>query len=325
MSLRSALAGATTTAVVVAALGNPAAVDAARDADQQQLVATVVGFANWDVADAPGDVVGLVALRLGVLIVLAGLLCALVGRSRSRGAAFLGAWGAVGVAAAVGAAASYIYQVPVVLDGSAPAPTYGDGLVQGVNAGAAFALWTGWIVGLVVALFTRPQAFVFAPEEPFARTAVVRTAQPGARHIAEPPPPWWAPTHAADAGVRPGPTAFPPGGLGAPVVAGAGEPITPAPAPAPSASPGSPGSSGSPDASHEMTTVSGDPHPSDPDATHPVGLPPDAPAGDESESAEPHEPGGPVTRDADPDATITMDPAPEESDHTAEMPRRPDA
>jgi hypothetical protein len=311
MSLRSALAGATTTAVVVAALGNPAAVDAARDADQQQLVATVVGYANWDVADAPGDVVGLVALRLGVLIVLAGLLCALVGRSRSRGAAFLGAWGAVGVAAAVGAAASYIYQVPVVLNGSAPAPTYGDGLVQGVNAGAAFALWTGWIVGLVVALFTRPQALVLAPEEPFARTAVVRSAQPGAPHIAEPPPPWWAPTHAADAGVRPGPTAFPPGGLGAPVVAGAGEPITPTPAPAPSASPGSP------DASHEMTTVSGDPHPSDPDATHPVGLPPDAPAGDD-------EPGAPADPDADPDATAMMEPDPEASDHTAEMPRRPE-
>ena len=136
MSLRSALAGAATTAVVAAALGNPAAVDAARDADQQQLAATVVGFANWDVADAPGEVVGLVALRLGVLIVLAGLLCALVGRSRSRAAALLGAWGAVAVAAAVAGAASYVYQVSVVLDGNAPAPTYGDGLVQAVNAGA---------------------------------------------------------------------------------------------------------------------------------------------------------------------------------------------
>jgi hypothetical protein len=308
MSLRSALAGASTTAVVVAALGNPAAVDAARDADQQQLAATVVGFANWDVADAPGDVVGLVALRLGVVIVLAGLLCALVGRSRSRGAAFLGAWGAVGVAAAVAGAASYVYQVPVVLDGNAPAPTYGDGLVQAVNAGAAFALWTGWIVGVVVALVTRPaSAVILAPEDPYPRTAVADTGQPGGPHIAEPPPPWWAPTHAADAGVRPGPTAFPPGGLGAPVVAGAGEPIAPTPAP-----PAAP-----PNASHEMTTVSGDPHPSDPDATHPVGLPPDASAGDD-------EPSAPAVPAADPDATTTMDPAPEASDHTAEMPRRPD-
>jgi hypothetical protein len=302
MSLRSALAGATTTAVAAAALGNPAAVDAARDADQQQLAATVVGFASWDVADAPGEIVGQVALRLGVLIVLAGLLCALVGRSRSRGAAFLGAWGSVGVAAAVAGAASYVYQVPVVLDGNAPAPTYGDGLVQAVNAGAAFGLWTGWFVGLVVAVVTRPaSAVVLAPEEPYAPPVPPGPAP--APHIAEPPPPWWAPTHAADAGVRPGPTAFPPGGLGAPVVAGAGEPIAPAPAPPP----------GPPDASHEMTTVSGDPHPSDPDATRPVGLPPDASAGDAP---------APPARDADPDATTTMDPDPGTTDHTAEMPRR---
>jgi hypothetical protein len=294
MSLRSALAGATTTAVVVAALGNPATVDAARDADQQQLAATVVGFANWDVADAPGEIVGLVALRLGVLIVLAGLLCALVGRSRSRGAAFLGAWGAAGVAAAVAGAASYVYQVPVVLDGNAPAATYGDGLVQAVNAGAAFGLWTGWFVGLVVALVTRPaSAVVLAPEVPYAPTAAaVPPGQPATPRIAEPPPPWWAPTHAADAGVRPGPTAFP---------------ITPAPA---SAHPPAP-----PAASHEMTTVSGDPHPSDPDATRPVGLPPDASAEDTQE---------PTERDADPDATTTMQPDPGASDHTAEMPRRPE-
>jgi hypothetical protein len=303
MSLRSALAGATTTAVVVAALGNPAVVDAARDADQQQLAGTVVGFANWDVADAPGETVGLVAVRLGVLVVVAGLLCALVGRSRSRGAAFLGAWGAVGVAAAVAGAASYLYQVPVVLDGNAPAPTYGDGLVQAVNAGAAFGLWTGWIVGLVVALVTRPAtAVVLAPEEPFAATPA---AVPGGPRIAEPPPPWWAPTRATDAGVRPGPTAFPPGGLGTPVVAGAGEPITPVPGPRPAP----------PDASHEMTTVSGDPHPSDPDATHPVGLPPDAPAADDEPNS------GPA---ADPDATTTMEPDPGAPDHTAEMPRRPE-
>jgi hypothetical protein len=306
MSLRSALAGAATTAIVAAALGNPAAVDAARDADQQQLAATVVGFADWDLADAPGEVVGLVALRLGVLIVLAGLLCALVGRSRSRAAALLGAWGAVGVAAAVAGATSYVYQVPVVLDGNAPAPTYGDGLVQAVNSGAAFGLWTGWFVGLVVALVTRPaSAVIRAPEGPYAATvAPVPPGEPAAPRIAEPPPPWWAPTHAADAGVRPGPTAFPPGGLGAPVVAGAGEPIAPVPAPPVS-----------PDASHEMRTVSGDPHPSDPDATRPVGLPPDAWADDAPEPAAPA---------ADPDATTTMGPDPGASDHTAEMPRRPE-
>ena len=44
MSLRTALAGATTTAIVVAALGNPAVVDAARDSDQQVIASTLAGF-----------------------------------------------------------------------------------------------------------------------------------------------------------------------------------------------------------------------------------------------------------------------------------------
>jgi hypothetical protein len=48
-----------------------------------------------------------------------------------------------------------------------------------------------------------------------------------------------------------------------------------------------------------MTTASGDPHPSDPDATHAVGLP---------------------RRGDDPDATTTMDAA--DGDHTLPMPRQ---
>ena len=310
MSLRTALAGATTTAIVVAALGNPAVVDAARDSDQQVIASTLAGFVNWDVADAPGEVVGLVALRLGVLIVMAGLLCALVGRSRSRLAAFLGAWGAVGVAAAMAGGASYVYQVPVVLDGNAGAPTYFDGLVLAVNGGAAFGLWAGWLVALVVALVTRPAAaVVVAPDGPYATAPAPGQAGTAAR-ISEPPPPWWAPTHAADTGVRPGPTAFPPGGLAAPVVAGGDDRIAPYPASGqvPTGTP------------QDMTTASGDPHPSDPDATRPVGLPPDP-------EADAHPQAPPVTPDpatTDPDATTTMAPDPAGGDQTAQMPRRPE-
>ena len=309
MSLRTALAGAATTAIVVAALGNPAVVEAARDSSQQAIASTLSGFVNWDVADASGEVVGLVALRLGVLIVMSGLLCALVGRSRSRLAAFLGAWGAVGVAAAMAGSASYVYQVPVVLDGNSGAPTYFDGLVLAVNGGAAFGLWAGWVVAFVVALVTRTAAVV-APDGPYATAPAPGPAATAAR-ISEPPPPWWAPTHAADAGVRPGPTAFPPGGLAGPVVAGGDEPITPYPASAPARA-------GTP---QDMTTASGDPHPSDPDATRPVGLPPD-PESDEDPRAAP-----PVTTDPatmDPDATTTMAPDPAGGDQTAQMPRRPE-
>ena len=156
----------------------------------------------------------------------------------------------VGVAAALAGAAAYTYEVPVVLDGVAPADTYVDGMVAAVNAGAAFGLWTGWLIGAVVALATR-RAPVVAGRP--ARRGVPPWRPPTSAASSEPPPPWWAPTYAADAGLRPGPTAFPPSGLGKPVVAGAGEQAV----------------------SHHLSTASGDPHPSDPDATRPVGLPPD--------------------------------------------------
>jgi hypothetical protein len=302
MSMRTALAGTATTAVLVAALGNPPVVDAARDADSQVLTGTFTGFANWDVADAPGDVIGGVVLRLGVTLVLVALLCALAGRSRSRGAAVVGGWGALVVAAGIAGAAGYVYQVAVVLEGRTFSATYVDGLVQAANAGASFGLWTGWLVGLATAVATRT-APATAPAHA-ASAARVPATVPNQR-ITEPPPPWWAPTQAGngDAAVRPGPTVFPPGGM-PPAVPGA-VPVPPAPAaPSGAAPPRSPG------ATHEMTTASGDPHPSDPDATQPVGIPPaDA---DDQDADDPD----------DPDATTTI--APDSPEPTTRMPPRPD-
>jgi hypothetical protein len=306
MSTRSALAGAGTTAVLVAALGNPGVVDAALDADEPALAFTLTGFPNWDVPDgATGEVVGGVVLRLVLATVLVGLLCALVGRSRSRGAAFVGGWGALVIAAGIAGATSYVYQVAVVLDGNSFGPTYLDGLVQTVNAGAAFGLWTGWLVGAVVALATRPAPVPVPGAMPAAAPWPV--APPPERRITEPPPPWWAPTQASsgDTAVRPGPTVFPPGGM-PPVTPGAA-PVAPAPAPAPGPAPAASSTRpANPDATREMTTASGDPHPSDPDATHAVGLP------RVDEDADDH---------ADPDATATM---PESTDSTTEMPRKTD-
>lgn len=322
LSMRSALAGAASTVVVLAALGSPAAVEAARD-EGSLLATSVTGFATWDVADAPGDVVGLVVLRLAVTVVVAGLLAGLAGRSRSRPAAWLGGWAAVVVAAAVGAVAGYVYQVAIVLDGQTFAATWADGLVGSANTGAAFGLWTGWLVGVLVAVATRPAAI--SDREVGVRALGFRTtdrpdlgAADAGRRISDPPPPWWAPTTgAADAHVHPGPTAFPPGGFG-PVVPGVGEPVPPLPAPHGGAS-------------HEMTTVSGDPHPSDPDATQAVGLPPDAtvaeavagargPAGgpDAAPPAADHDDDHPVA----PDAAAAIEP-PAPDDHTADV-RRPE-
>jgi hypothetical protein len=250
MSVRTALVGAATTVVLVAGLGSPPLQDAAREADASVLLRTVTVIPSWDIADAPGDVIGGVAVRLSTLIVLAALLCGLAGRRGARGPALLAGWGALLVAAAAANAAAFVYTAAVVLDGEVPG-SYWDNLVGAANTGAAFALWTGWLVGLTVALAT-PSYRPSAQTEGWTPVATPP-------RISDPPPPWWAPTTSTGPGgetlVRPGPSVFepqdpPPRPHMRPVVAGIDDPDT-----------------------HLMTTVSGDPHPSDPDATQAVGMP----------------------------------------------------
>lgn len=322
MATRSAVAGAATAAVVVAALGNPAAVSAARDLDDQAMGSTLTGFAGWDVADQPGDVVASVAVRLGTTLVLVALLCALAGRAGSRPAALLGGWGAAVVAAAVGGALAYVHQVAVVLDGRTLDATYLDGLVLATNAGAAFGAWTGWLVGGAVALTVRTAgqdaaggpaaADVGHRWTPTAPTSPTPPTAARAR-LAEPPPPWWAPTRDAGDHIVPGPTAFPPGGLGRDPAATPVEPWPHAPG---RAGPGTP---------VEMSTASGDPHPSDPDGTRPAGLPPQPapPAGADTTRVS----GADDDRDADTTSALPADAdagTETAGDRTLPMTRRPD-
>jgi hypothetical protein len=310
MAVRCALAGGITTLAVAAALGNPGTVDAAGESDHPTLARTLSEFADWDVADLPGDAVGAVALRLGVTLVAVALLCAMAGRSRSRAAAFIGGWGALVVAAAVAGAATYAYQVAVVLDGRTLDPSYLEGLARAANNGAAFGLWTGWLVGLAVALVVRIEP---AAARRHAPVAPARVASPHGRAITEPPPPWWAPTRVDGNGavLQPGPSVFPPGGLPrSSVVAGVENPDATFDATPDAGLPPTPASGGArpagPDATHEMTTASGDPHPSDPDATRAVGMPTAT-----DHSAEP-----------DPDTTATLDT--NGTDHTIPMRRHTD-
>jgi hypothetical protein len=297
MSTRSALAGAAATAVLVGVLGSPAAQDAAADSTSPLLTRTVTVFPSWDLPDgAPASQVWGIVLRFAVLLLGVVGLSAVAGRSHRRGPAFLAGWGGLVVAAGVAAAVGYVYTVAVVLDGGTLGDVTGDGVVGAVNAGVVFGAWTGCLVGLAVALATRPEPADVFEADMLAADATAQYAVAGrpGRRIADPPAPWWAPTATPGEGVRPGPTVFPPGGM-PPVVAGAepGEPL-PVPAPAPRPAP-------DPNATRELTTASGDPHPSDPDATQAVGIPP---AGE------------------DPDATTTI---PETApDPTREMPRRTD-
>jgi hypothetical protein len=228
MSMRSALAGGVMTVALAAALGSPAAQDAAAEDGASVLVRTVTGVPSWDVpADAGGDIVGGIVLRLAVLVGVTMALCAVAGRARRRGPALLAAWGGLGVAAALAATAAYVYSVTVVLPGG-----FGDlrqdAIVAAANDGAAFGLWTGWLVGLAVAVVTRPER-----TDPFEELAT----EPAPRgRITDPPAPWWAPTAGVDedgrATTRPGPTVFPPGGM-PPVVTGVPADPDPTPVPVP--------------------------------------------------------------------------------------------
>lgn len=265
MSARSLVAGVATTAVLAAALGSPAAQDAARDAENGVFAQTVSAFPSWDVGGAPADLVWSVVIRLAVLVVVTGLLCAVAGRSGHRGAAFLAGWAAAVVGAALAGAVAFAYLDLTVFTDAHLTGTYLDRLVGAANDGVAYGLWTGWLVGVAMALVMRPARAV-APARA-DQEAPVGLGIPGeAGHISEPPPPWWAPTAAIGEGgratIRPGPSVFPPGGM-PPVVAGLDD-----------------GDTGI------MTTASGDPHPSDPEATQAVGLPPP----DDATAEQPPEP-----------------------------------
>jgi hypothetical protein len=249
---------------IVAALGNPAAQDAAAEEGASVLLRSVAGVPSWDVPDGAGaDVVGGVVLRLAVLIVLAAALCALAGRARARGPGLLAGWGALVVAGAMAAMVAYVYAVTVTLPGGAFGDLDGDGLVAAANDGAAFGLWAGWLVGLAVAIAIRPVG-----AEEFDEPAAVRTY--AGRGITDPPAPWWAPTSTVDENgkttTRPGPTVFPPGGM-PPVVAGVEDTPIPQPVAASATTPASEPDAG-PEPDPDATSVI-------PDASDPTSVIPE--------------------------------------------------
>jgi hypothetical protein len=196
MSARFAVAGTATVGVLVGVLGSPAVVDAAQDLAERHRIpvttATFTDIPNWDVFDSGTSAAAVwgVVLKLAVLFVVVGLLAALAGRT-SHGAAFLAGWGSLVVAAGMAGAVDYAYRDAVV--GSPQNPfgaSYFDNLLSATNVGAGFGLWTGWLVGVAVAVAasfrTRP---VLAPGVATATGPITRS--PGRAPIT-PPAPWWA-------------------------------------------------------------------------------------------------------------------------------------
>lgn len=266
MAARAAVAGLATTSLLAAVLGSPVAQDAAADAENQVLGRTLTSFPSWDAGSAPSDLRWSIVIRLAVLAVATAPLCALAGRSASRSAALLAGWAAAVVAAAVAGAAAYAYLDATLLSGGPTTASYLDRLVGAANTGAGYGLWTGWLVGAAVAAVARkPRIVAAVPAVPRGATP------PRGTVIADPPPPWWAPSEEigedGEPTLRAGPAVYEPGRM-PPVVAGLGD------------------SEGD---THVMSTVSGDPHPSDPDATQAVGLPAREPDATEVDSAQPGE------------------------------------
>jgi len=248
MTARSALAGLATGVALAAALGSPAAQHAAADARNVTLGRTLTAFPSWDVSGASADVVWSYVIRLGVMALATAGLCALAGNGGSRRTGFLAGWAAGVVAAGVAGAVAFAYLDATVYAHVRLEGTYIDRMVAAVNSGATYGLWTGWLIGAAVAFAIWPAA------EAARRGAEDHTeAWDQPVRIDDPPPPWWAPTEVVgehgESQVRPGPSVFLPGGA-PPVVAGLGDRGT-----------------------GVMRTASGDPHPSDPDATQAIGLP----------------------------------------------------
>jgi hypothetical protein len=151
---RSGWAAVAVAIVLVGVLGSEAALDAAADAGRRTelLLSSLTAFPAWH-ADAYGgdsDIYPAVVAKTLVLVVALFLLAYTAGRSASPTAAFLAGWGSVLVACA-GAAA--VFSVVAELTADDALPDLGGSvnrLVAEVNAGAAFAMYAGWIVGVAV-------------------------------------------------------------------------------------------------------------------------------------------------------------------------------
>jgi hypothetical protein len=180
--------------VVVGGLGSPALVGAAQDLAERHrsplTAATFTDLPNWDVFGngTSADVVWGIVLKLTVLFVVVGLLTALAGRA-SRRAAFLAGWVSLVVAAGIAGAVHYAYRDAVVgTDGGPFQLSYLDNLLSAANNGAAFGLWTGWLVGAAVAITAALPAR--AALRPGVATGPIARS-PGHPAIT-PPAPWWA-------------------------------------------------------------------------------------------------------------------------------------
>ena len=164
------------TTVLVGILGTGAATERAAQADNgvRPLVESLTRFPSWssDTLVGNGDLNLAIGAKLAALLVAVFVLAYVAGRSESGAAAFLGGWGAMVLTCALAGALFHLV-ADLTADEGAVSP-----VVEEVNAGAAFALYTGWLVAAAVAVTHRVRA-VPATDVPNPNANLGRVTPPG--------------------------------------------------------------------------------------------------------------------------------------------------
>jgi hypothetical protein len=149
------------TTVLVGILGTGAASERAADADAgvRPLVESLTRFPAWssDTLVGNGDLNLAIAAKLVALLVTMFGLAYLAGRAGSGPAAFIGGWGAMVLTCAMAGGLYYVIADLTAFDGDVADRAGGalSPLVEEMNAGAVFALYTGWLVAAAVAVTRR--------------------------------------------------------------------------------------------------------------------------------------------------------------------------
>jgi hypothetical protein len=149
------------TALLVGGLGSPPAFDRATQVEGQArpLLDSLTSFPAWSTDQLGGgsDMIGPIATKVVLLLVVVFIGAGITGRVGSATASFLATWGTVMIGAALAGGVFFAAADTFAFDG-----TLADGaggaiplVVDGFNGGVQFGLYTGWLVGLATALVAR--------------------------------------------------------------------------------------------------------------------------------------------------------------------------
>jgi len=149
------------TALLIGGLGSPPAFDRATEVEGQArpLLDSLTSFPAWSTDQLGGgsDMIGPIAAKVVLLLVVVFIGAGITGRVGSATASFLATWGTVMIGAALAGGVFVAAADAFAFDGTL-ADTAGGAIplvTDGFNRGVQFGLYTGWLVGLGTALVAR--------------------------------------------------------------------------------------------------------------------------------------------------------------------------